>query len=165
MSSMDDCSQIFELRRKVFVHEQGLPETRVRDDGDRAAIYALVFDEADVPSGTGRLTIDSDRFMIGRVCVLPLARGQGLGDLVMRMLLLRAQELNAPSVFVSAQLAAVDFYRRYGLRPIGEVYHEDGAPHRLMRAIRDEIDLEGACQKGGKNCAACQGDCESCQTT
>lgn len=161
MNSTEDCAQIFALRRSVFVEEQGFGECFVRDDGDAMAVYALVFDEADAPSGTGRLIIDDDRFMLGRVCVLKDARGQGLGDLVMRMLLLRAQELGAPSVFVSAQLPAVGFYARYGFRPIGEAHEEGGAPRQLMRAMADEISIEGNCHKGGKS--KCAGDCERCQ--
>lgn len=145
------------------MQESGLGECFVRDDGDKTAVYALVFDEADVPSGTGRLTIDDDRFMLGRICVLAAARGRGLGDLIMRMLLLRAQELGAPSVYVNAQLPAAGFYARYGFRPIGEVRDEGGIPHQLMRAMADEIDIEGDCQKGGAGKAGCGGDCENCQ--
>ena len=79
----------------------------------------------------------------------------------MRMLLYRAQELNCASVTISAQLPAVSFYARYGLKPIGEVYDEDGVPHRRMVATRDEINLEGSCSKGGA-CASCSGNCEAC---
>lgn len=155
--STDDCSEIYALRRRVFVDEQGLSEDMVRDELDAMAIYALVFDERDAPSGTGRLVIDEDRFMLGRVCVLKEARGQGLGDLVLRMLLLRTQEMQAPGVYVEAQPPVEAFYRRYGFKPLGEAYQRHGAPHRLMRALAQEIDIEGNCgkQDGCRGCGAC----------
>ena len=44
---------------------------------------------------------------------------------------------------------------------LGEVYDEDGVPHRRMIAMRDEINLEGSCSKGGA-CGSCSGNCDAC---
>ena len=77
-----------DIRRRVFVDEQGYSADTEIDRFDQMAVYALAFDENDRPAGTGRLIINDDsHFQIGRVCVLKEARGQGLGDLVVRMLL------------------------------------------------------------------------------
>lgn len=162
MRSLDDCSDVFSLRREVFVDELGMPESCVKDDLDQMAVYALVFNEEGTPAGTGRLAIDDDRFMLGRICVLTSERGQRLGDLVMRMLLVRVQEMGAPSVYVSALLPAVGFYQRYGFKAIGEVYDEEGQPHRLMRALAEEIDIEGDCKKDKTSCKDCVSDCGDC---
>jgi predicted GNAT family N-acyltransferase len=152
LTSNDDISQILDIRRRVFVDEQGFSPDAEVDQFDDMAVYALVFDEADRPAGTGRLSIDLDgHFRIGRVCVLGGARGQGLGDLILRMLLFRAQELNADSVHVEAQLPAVDFYRRFGFRPYGDITHDEGVAHRMMRVEAADIDLEGT------GCAGCEG--------
>ena len=162
-TSLDAVEEIFDIRRRVFVDEQGFSLEGERDAYDDMAVYALVFDENDVPSGTGRLFIDkSDHFVIGRVCTLREARGQGLGDLIMRMLLYRAQEMNAPAVYISAQLEAVAFYARYGFEPYGEIVLDEGVPHRLMRATAEQINIEGTC--GGRHpCAGCEKSCEACQ--
>lgn len=79
----------------------------------------------------------------------------------MRMLLYRAQELNCASVTLSAQLPAVGFYTRYGFKPVGELYEEEGVPHRRMTADKDEINLEGSCSRGGA-CGDCAGNCDTC---
>ncbi len=146
LTSRDDVSQIMDIRRRVFVDEQGFaPESEI-DEFDKMAVYALAFDEADRPAGAGRLALDADgRFRIGRVCVLKDARGQGLGDLIMRMLLFRAQELNAPSVWIAAQLPAADFYARYGFKPYGEAFDEEGVAHRMMTVEAGGIHLDGSC--------------------
>lgn len=158
LTSMDDITPVLRVREAVF----GPGPAGQRDAGDGMAVYALAFDEAGNPAGSGRLTIEGDRFTLSRLGVLKEARGKGLGDLIARMLLFRAQELNAAAVYVSARLDAVDFYRRYGLTPMGEVYQENGVPCRLMRAGAEQINLEGACSKGSKNCANCSGNCEAC---
>ena len=142
LNSTRDCDEVFALRRRVFVEEMGLDEAWARDAGDDMAVYVLAYDEAGAPSGTGRLSIDQDRFMLGRVCVLEGARGSGLGDLIARMLLLRARELNAPRVYVNALTSAAPFYARYGFRPTDEP-DEEGCV--LMRAEADEIDLGSDC--------------------
>ncbi len=159
MRSGDEMTDIYALRERVFVQEMGLPPLWVQDDLDVMSIYALVFDETDAPGGTGRLSIDEDRFMLGRICVAREARGQGLGDLILRMLLLRAQEMDAPAVYVKAMSNAVQLYQRYGFRAVGEAAQEEGALRQLMRAMKDEIDIEGACQKEGSGCKACGKAC------
>ncbi len=162
MSGDPLCEYVHDIRRRVFVEEYGYPAQAERDDYDRMAVYALVLDDDGTPSATGRLYIDDeDRFTIGRVCVLKEARGRYMGDLVMRMLLFRAQELNCAAVAVSARVDAVSFYAKYGLRPVGEVYQADGTAHRRMVALGHEIDLEGSCSKGGV-CGSCHGNCDAC---
>ena len=133
LTSMDDISEVLELRARAFA-ESG------PDEFDRMAVYALAFDESDRPAGTGRLYIDQNgHFRVGRVCVLPDARGYGLGDLILRMLLFRARELNAASVYVDVDPAAEGIFARYGFRT-----YEGGAPVR-MRAAAEDIDLGGSC--------------------
>lgn len=163
LTSRDDLTAVLALREQVFSAEQGFHHACERDAHDDMAVYALVYDEENQPAGTGRLYIDEeDRFTIGRLCVLKDRRGQGLGDLLMRMLLYRAQELHASAVYVEAQLPVVDFYARYGLRPVSDVFIKEGAPHRLMRATAEEIDIEGACHKAAAPCEDCAGGCAGC---
>lgn len=150
LSSMDDVKTVFELRKLVFVEEQGFSLDSEIDEYDKMSVYALVFDESDRPVGTGRLFVDADgRFSVGRVCVLREERNKGFGDLVMRMLLARALDLNAPSVYLSAQADKKDFYKKYGFTEFGEPYLDEGSLHIGMRALRDEISIEGTCNRTG----------------
>ena len=88
LTSQEDVGAVMDIRRRVFVEEQGYSADTEIDGFDKMAVYALAFDENDRPAGTGRLIINNEsRFQIGRVCVLKEARGRGLGDLVVRMLL------------------------------------------------------------------------------
>ena len=73
-----------------------------------------------------RLYLRTIEFRIGRVCVKKEMRGMHIGDFVMRMLLYRAQQLHAGSVTLSAQADKLDFYRRYGFQPYGELVYDEG---------------------------------------
>ena len=66
------------LRRVVFIDEQGVSEADEVDGMDGRAIHLLAWDGA-CPVGTARLLVNGDTGKIGRVCVLPEARGLGLG--------------------------------------------------------------------------------------
>ena len=145
LTSRDDCAPVFEIRRRVFVEEQGFALEIEVDAADKMAVYALALDEAGEPVATGRLYISEDRFHIGRVCALKAYRGLGYGDFIMRMLLHKAVTLNAPSVYLHSQMPMVGFYERYGFKPDGGVILEEGVEHLPMAVRSDEILLDGHC--------------------
>ena len=158
MTSMDDVSTCLALRAQVFPGARG-----EADEYDRMAVYALAINEENLPGGAGRLYIgDDSQFTIDRVGVLPEMRGQGLGDLLMRMLLYRALELNCAGVKLVSPVRLAGFFTRYGLAAQGEAFEEAGEACRVMYAERGQIDIEGSCSKG-KKCAGCEGDCAACE--
>ena len=136
-----------------------IPEfDHARDRDDDMAFYAVCFDENDIPAGTGRLRIDEDsHFRIDFLGVLPQKRGKYIGDLLARMLLFKAQDLNAASVFITCPKNTVRFFARYGFSVFVETDEQ-----AEMSVAGDEIRLEGSCsrQKG----AACPGNCAVCST-
>lgn len=136
LTSKGDCAQVLGVRKTVC--------GRGADEHDKMAVYALAYDDDGTPSGSGRLYLDEDRFVIGCVSVLPQARGKGLGDLLMRMLLFRAQELNAPEVYALICPGDEPFYARYGFQPAGEEADEQGRTLPLLRVKADEI-VENNC--------------------
>ena len=157
----DDLAPVFALRNQIFCRELRFLPTILEDDADAMAIYALVYDDGDDPSATGRLAIENDRLCIGCVCTAPDARNQRLGDLVMRMLLVRVVEMRAPGVFAHCPKVAVAFFSRYGFRPHGPAISVHGRPVIPMYVPLENIDIEGDCHKASS--ANCQGDCAACQ--
>ena len=131
------------------------------DDNDNMAIFATIYDEQDVPCGCGRMYIASDsRFTIDLLGVLPDYRNRYVGDLIARMLLYKAQDLNAGSVRALVPGDAALFFSRYGFRAIGEKSILFGKEAYLMQVDGDKISLEGKCSCGkGK----CEGACEGCK--
>jgi predicted GNAT family N-acyltransferase len=102
------------------------------DGLDDTAIHLLAFlDEA--PVGTARLMRKGDTGKIGRVCVLPAARGSGLGAALMRAALAEFRAMpGITQATLGAQSHATGFYAALGFRVIGEEFMDAGIPHREM---------------------------------
>ncbi|MBL9050798.1 MAG: GNAT family N-acetyltransferase [Tabrizicola sp.] len=121
------------LRRVVFIEEQGVSEADELDGLDDAALHLLDWD-GDRPVGTARLLLKGSVGKIGRVCVLPEARGTGLGAALIRSALevLRAQA-GVSEAYLGAQSHATGFYEKLGFSVEGEEFLDAGIPHRHMR--------------------------------
>lgn len=125
-------AHIREIRRRVFVQEQGVSTANEFDDTDREAVHFLAWlDDAAV--GTARLYGEGGVARIGRVAVLASVRGRGVGSAIMEQALLEARRLGYDEVVLHAQTRVRSFYGRLGFRAEGEVYEEEGIPHISMR--------------------------------
>lgn len=127
-----DLAACHALRRAVFIEEQGVSEFEELDDKDDQAIHLLAW-QNDRPVGSARILLLGDTGKIGRVCVLPQARGTGLGTALIRAALdvLRGQ----PGIVrakLGAQTHALGFYEKLGFAAYGPVYDDAGIPHRDM---------------------------------
>lgn len=120
------------LRRRVFIEEQGVSEADEIDELDGEAVHLLAV-VAGRPVGTARLLTAEDTGKIGRVCVLPAARGAGLGAALIRAAV--AEFAAMPGLTrakLGAQVHALGFYERLGFTAVGPVYMDAGIEHRDM---------------------------------
>ncbi|WP_103334262.1 GNAT family N-acetyltransferase [Pseudotabrizicola formosa] len=127
-----DIATCRQLRRTVFIEEQGVSEADEVDDKDDEAIHLLATVNG-VPTGSARLLLSGDTGKIGRVCVLASARGTGLGAALMQAAI--AELRRQPGITrarLGAQTHALGFYERLGFLAVGPVYDDAGIPHRDM---------------------------------
>ena len=127
-----DIATCRQLRRTVFIEEQGVAEADEVDDKDDLAIHILATLDG-VPMGSARLLLSGDTGKIGRVCVLPAARGTGLGAALMQAAI--AELRRQPGITrakLGSQTHALGFYERLGFIAEGPVYDDAGIPHRDM---------------------------------
>ena len=129
-----DIAQPLQLRQAVL--------GRGRDALDEQAQQVVVYREG-TPVGTARLWWYDGGFYTGDFCVLPMARGEGYGDLLVRLVLFKAMSHQAASVTLTCPSALSPFFARYGFRAL-----EEGDPQR-MRVAAEEISL-GCGHCGGK---------------
>ena len=123
------------LRREVFVDEQGYSAENESDDIDARAMHAVIYDEDGIVA-TGRIYPDGyGKFHIGRVAVKKAKRGMGYGDLLVRMLLDKADTLGVKEVYTGAQAHAEGFYKTLGFVRCGEDYLDEGQPHIPMKMV------------------------------
>jgi predicted GNAT family N-acyltransferase len=118
------------IRYSVFVAEQRVPVELEWDDMDAPSWHALAFAENGTPVATGRLLPDGH---IGRMAVLRVARGTGMGARVLGALMAKAAQLGYPELILNAQTYAAPFYARVGFKRIGDEFEEAGIAHIEMR--------------------------------
>ena len=146
--SAAELEQAQAIRRAVFVAEQGVAEALEIDGRDDAARHLLALCDGR-PSGTLRLRwLDGRRIAkIERVAVLAAARGQGIGQALLRAALALAQAQGGRAALLHAQTSAQAFYARLGFVAGGAEFVEDGILHIAMRRALTAADRQGLGQR------------------
>ncbi|WP_406662151.1 GNAT family N-acetyltransferase [Methanolobus sp. ZRKC3] len=121
----------FSVRKEVFIIEQDIDEEIEVDEFDDISWHLVLYDSGK-PVATGRIFKKADSFVIGRICVLKEYRGRSIGNLLMELLMERANDLGARRLRLDSQLYAIDFYRRFGFREYGEIFLDAGIEHLKM---------------------------------
>ena len=129
----DDLIDAHTIRAKVFINEQNVPQEVEMDDKDLGAFHVVVYNDEKAVA-TGRLLINESEFLIGRIAVLKEERKKGFGDLVVKMLVRKAEDKGAKEVLVHAQMSALKFYEKLGFKIVGNEYIEENTniPHIHM---------------------------------
>jgi len=128
----EDLAACHGLRRAVFIEEQGISEAEEWDDLDREAVHLLARVDG-AAMGTARLLRQGQVGRIGRICVLPPARGTGLGAALVRAgIAALEQDPECRVIRLGAQVHALGFYERLGFAVCGPIYDDAGIPHREM---------------------------------
>lgn len=144
----DDLTQIYAVRETVFAQEQGFDANIDQDDYDQAAGHAYVKNDQGIIVGTARLFQDKQKiWRAGRFAVLKEYRGQGFGDLLLRMILYKAEQLAVTELYVNAQRHVAGFYSKFGFTPHADEYLEEGQPHIPMKVYIDDVNWHTGCQK------------------
>ncbi len=127
--------EIMALRQEVFVVEQTCWYLDA-DGRDQAALHLVGTQDGRVVAYTRILDRGisyPDHASIGRVVTAPAVRGQGLGRPLMReSLRVLYAVYGEQAVKIGAQAHLQGFYGSLGYEGVGEVYDEDGIPHRSM---------------------------------
>ena len=129
-----DLSAVLPVRKAVF--------GRGADDLDPLSWNVLVYEDS-VPAATGRIWWQDGAYRIGDVGVLESRRRRRLGDLVLRLLLFKAQDHAAREVRLACPPDVTGFFARLGLKE----QPSEGSPLVEMMIPGDEIDLDTC-----KNC-------------
>ncbi|MEF7615797.1 YbgC/FadM family acyl-CoA thioesterase [Aquincola sp. MAHUQ-54] len=125
------------IRSRVFVDEQRIPAALEWDAADAACTHALAVNRFGCPLATGRLLEHVPGVAkIGRMAVLPVARGSHVGRAVLDALLAAARARGDHEALLHAQLSAAPFYARAGFVARGPVFEEAGIPHvEMVKAL------------------------------
>ncbi|GEN82911.1 N-acetyltransferase [Sporosarcina luteola] len=122
----------YQVRKKVFVEEQGVPISLEIDEFDKSATHFIVYDE-NQPIGAGRIReINKGIGKVERVCILRELRGKHLGNLIMHELEKHAKSVGMTKIILNAQSYAVPFYEKLGYIVTSPEFMDADIPHRAM---------------------------------
>jgi len=120
----------FKIREEVFIGELKIDPSMEYEHEDESAHY-LFFDEDDKPIATARFRETSEGYKIERFAVIKAHRNKGLGKIILNILLEDLIPLNE-TIYLNAQIEAVDFYLRNGFKTIGEAFIDADVVHYKM---------------------------------
>lgn len=129
-----------EIRKKVFVDEQNVPEDREIDKYEEDCYHCVGYDNGN-PICTARLLpVTPDLVKIQRVAVLAEYRLGGYGRLLIDECIQKAAQERYHTLVLGSQLHATGFYERFGFEKIGEEYEDAGLPHIDMELNINKIN-------------------------
>lgn len=138
VASSEEITVAQSIRRAVFQLEQGVPPDVDFDGQDETATQLIAYLDQQ-PVGTARIRyLDDYTAKIERLAVLPIGRGQGIGQKIMEKALDVAAKKNLKEVVIHAQKYIKCLHQKLGFAQEGEPFQEAGIPHIKMRKILKE---------------------------
>ena len=131
--SDSDRDRGFEVRRRVFIEEQGVDAALEHDQHDATCEHLIALVDDGVV-GAARYRPTERGVKLERVAVLSGHRGSGVGSALVRHAILWLPEHT--DLYVHAQQAALGFWERMGFVAEGPEFREADIPHRVMRLAR-----------------------------
>jgi len=126
----EDKQSLSEIRIKVFIDEQNVPEELEWDEFDKDSIHILATDNNNKPIACGRIKTDGH---IGRMAVLKEHRNSGIGTGILKALLKCAEDDGTSHVYLHAQTTAIPFYEKQGFKTCSEIFMDANIPHKTMK--------------------------------
>ena len=121
---------IFEIRRQVFVIEQGVNPEEEYDEFEDSCTHFLA-KYTGIAAGTCRIRQTQNGIKLERFAVLKAYREKGIGAALVEKCLEKISAVDT-LIYLHAQLHAVPFYKKLGFETIGPQFEEAGIQHFKM---------------------------------
>jgi len=132
MASDADLSGAFDVRRQVFVREQGISEDLTFDNNERDALH-LVVNDGERVIGTARVRfLGNNQAKLERMAVTKAFRNKGIGRGIIAFLDEELRGKQVQQLVIHAQEGAIAFYKSCGFLESGSPFFEAGIKHIKM---------------------------------
>ena len=129
VENAEEMKIVRDIRHRVFIVEQNVPEHVEVDQFEKSARYLLAaLDGQFVGSARWRKT--NKGIKLERFAVLKNKRTYGVGGALVEFML--EQVINETVVYLHAQDHVISFYKKFGFQPVGDYFYEGGISHKEM---------------------------------
>ena len=129
----EEMRDALEVRRQVFVQEQGVSEDLEYDGQDEEALHMVVKNEGRV-IGTARVRfLANNQAKIERLAILKPFRRRGIGSNIFSFLKQELKSRQTEQIIIHAQCAIIAFHKSCGFKETGPAFWEAGIKHRKMQ--------------------------------
>ncbi len=135
-SSRQQMTDIFEIRRLVFVIEQQVPAAEEYDEFEVSSVHFLAKYQG-IPCGTCRYRTTPNGIKMERFAVLKEFRGKNVGSALLQAALESIGQTQQ-SIYLHSQTHAEPFYEKQGFAAEGDLFYEAGIPHHKMKLMKDQ---------------------------
>ena len=132
VNSDEELNGAFEVRRRVFIEEQGVSEDMGLDGHDREALHMVVEEEGRIVGTARVMFLAEGKAKIERMAIVKLFRRRGIGRNIISFLLEELRSRQVKQVILHAQYSVIDFYRSCGFEESGLPFWEAGIKHIKM---------------------------------
>ena len=127
-----DLAAAFAIREKVFVEEQQVPREDEYDAYEGTARHYLATADG-VPCGAARWRKTDKGVKLERFAVLPQFRNQEVGRHILERVIADVKAVYPhETMYLHAQVPALNFYARHGFEKVGEMFSECDIDHYKM---------------------------------
>jgi predicted GNAT family N-acyltransferase len=132
---VNDCELkgAFEVRKQVFVEEQGIPEDLELDEYDMEAMHMVAKDGERIVGTARVLFLAASQAKLERMAILKPFRHRGIGKGIISFLDEEFKNRGIEQVVLHAQCSAVNFYKSCGFEESGSPFWEAGIKHVKMQ--------------------------------
>ncbi len=131
IATESDKPLVYALRFEVFVDEQKVPPEIELDAEDAHATH-IIAESDGIAIGCARVILTENDAHIGRLAVKASFRSSGVGSAICKFIIDDCRERGIKHIWLNSQLHAVEFYRRLGFQPQGDIFTEAGIKHIQM---------------------------------
>ncbi len=135
ITSQEELEHAHNIRRIVFVSEQGVPEEEEIDQYEQDCRHFLALTEKGIPCGAARWRFTVNGVKLERFAVLKAFRNQGVGSTLVQSVLndiKKHPRFHGQKIYLHAQLDAMPLYKKFGFQKTGPLFLECDIKHYKM---------------------------------